>query len=101
MLDALKVEIARLREVAAPLEPDPDERRELGSKALDHALAYLDQVETAPSNLAFDEQLKARDPKWGLRSVEDFDAAARERGFEMVETRTMPANNLMLLFRRG
>jgi hypothetical protein len=51
--------------------------------------------------LAFDADLKSRDPDWGLRRVEDFAAAAAARGFELVETRAMPANNLMLLFRLG
>ena len=55
---------------------------------------------TAQSNLDFDADLKRRDPQWGLRRVEDFAAAAKERGLELVETRTMPANNLMLLLRR-
>ena len=58
-----------------------------------------DGLETAPSNLAFDADLKARDPQWGLRRVEDFEAAAAARGFQLVEWRRMPANNLMLLFR--
>jgi hypothetical protein len=53
----------------------------------------------APSNLAFDADLKSRDPEWGLRRVEDFAAAAEEHGLSMVETRAMPANNLMLLLR--
>lgn len=57
-------------------------------------------VEPAPSNLAFDADLRRRDPTWGLRLVEDFAAAAVERGFELAETRAMPANNLMLLLRR-
>ncbi|HEV2595739.1 MAG TPA: DUF938 domain-containing protein [Sphingomicrobium sp.] len=56
-------------------------------------------VSAAPSNLAFDRDLKARDPDWGLRLVEDFDAAALKRGFVLEATRTMPANNLALLFR--
>lgn len=56
-------------------------------------------VETASSNLAFDQQLRQRDPAWGLRYVEAFDAAASERGFTLEKTRAMPANNLMLLFR--
>lgn len=56
-------------------------------------------VETTPSNLAFDQQLRARDPAWGLRRVEDFEGAASERGFALEKTRAMPANNLMLLFR--
>jgi hypothetical protein len=59
-----------------------------------------DDVDTAPSNLAFDADLKRRDPAWGLRRVEDFAAEADHRGFALVETRPMPANNLMLLFQR-
>lgn len=58
-----------------------------------------DAIETAPSNLDFDAILKARDPDWGLRRVEDFAAAAHDRGLNLAETRAMPANNLMLLFR--
>jgi SAM-dependent methyltransferase len=57
----------------------------------------IDGVAAAASNLAFDADLKARDPEWGLRRVEDFAAAAAERGFALRETRPMPANNLMLL----
>ena len=57
-------------------------------------------VETAPSNLAFDADLRARDPQWGLREVEQFTVAAAERGFVQAGRRQMPANNLMLLYRR-
>jgi hypothetical protein len=56
--------------------------------------------ETAPSNLEFDQNLRARDPEWGLRSVEEFAAAAAKSGLKLKQTRTMPANNLMLLFLR-
>jgi SAM-dependent methyltransferase len=59
-----------------------------------------DDIPTAPSNLEFDASLKSRDPAWGLRRVEDFAEAAKARGFALVETRAMPANNLMLLLRR-
>jgi hypothetical protein len=58
-------------------------------------------LETAPSNLAFDADLRSRDPEWGLRSVEDFAAEAKKRGFALAGQRLMPANNLMLLFRKG
>ena len=58
-----------------------------------------DDVRTAPSNLAFDRELKSRDPDWGLCRVEDFAAAAQERGLTLEQTRAMPANNLMLLLR--
>jgi hypothetical protein len=59
-----------------------------------------DDVPTAPSNLAFDADLKRRDPAWGLRRVEDFAAAAESRGLLLQETRQMPANNMMLLLHR-
>ena len=60
-----------------------------------------DDIPTAPSNLAFDADLRLRDERWGLRRVEDFAAQAKRRGLDRAETRQMPANNLMLLFRRG
>ena len=59
-----------------------------------------DDIATAPSNLAFDADLRARDERWGLRRVEDFAAEAELRGLSLEATRQMPANNLMLLFRR-
>ena len=55
MTEALKTDIARLRAAALPLEPDAAARRALGAQALDHALAYLDQVEDAPSNRPWSE----------------------------------------------
>jgi hypothetical protein len=60
-----------------------------------------DEVPTAPSNLDFDADLKRRNSNWGLRRVEEFAAAAGDRGLHLVETRAMPANNMMLLLRRS
>lgn len=57
-------------------------------------------VATAESNLAFDASLRARNPEWGLRDTRDVVAAAAMAGFGFSERRAMPANNLMLLFRR-
>lgn len=57
-------------------------------------------IATAPSNLAFDQDLKSRNPEWGLRRVEDFVDAAAIRGLGLTDWRQMPANNLMLLFRK-
>lgn len=54
---------------------------------------------TAASNEDFDASLKARDGAWGLRSVEDVAVVASD-GFSLDEIAPMPANNLMLLFRR-
>ena len=60
----------------------------------------IEGVETAPSNLAFDADLRRRNPAWGLRRVEDFAREAEARGLVMADQREMPANNRMLLFVR-
>lgn len=56
---------------------------------------------TAPSNEAFDAQLKARDPRWGVRDLEDVAALAGRAGFVLEATHDMPANNLAVVFRKG
>lgn len=57
-------------------------------------------VPLAPSNAAFDASLKARDPAWGLRDRDAVVAEARVHGLALTRRVEMPANNLMLLFRR-
>lgn len=57
-------------------------------------------VPLAPSNAAFDDSLKARNPNWGLRDLDAVVEAARAEGLRLTQRREMPANNLMLLFRR-
>jgi hypothetical protein len=60
----------------------------------------VDGEPAAPSNLAFDAELKRRDPEWGLRRVNDFAAEAERRKLVLEAERPMPANNRMLMFRR-
>jgi len=57
-------------------------------------------IETAPSNLAFDLSLKARNPAWGLRRLDAVTALAAKHGLELSERMAMPANNLSLIFRK-
>jgi SAM-dependent methyltransferase len=57
-------------------------------------------VPLAASNQAFDDNLKARNPAWGLRDRKTVEALARSHGLTAVRRVQMPANNLMLLFRR-
>jgi len=57
-------------------------------------------VVTSPSNEAFDQSLRARDPAWGLRSVESVSEAAEACGLELGQVIEMPANNLTLIYRR-
>ena len=56
---------------------------------------------TAPSNAAFDKQLRAQDPHWGVRNLEDVIDAAEARGFSLSVVVEMPANNLMVSFVRA
>ena len=55
---------------------------------------------TSESNAAFDASLRQRNPAWGIRSVAEVQQAARRSGFDFEERIKMPANNLMLVFRR-
>jgi SAM-dependent methyltransferase len=55
---------------------------------------------TAPSNEAFDADLRARDPSWGVRDLEAVATLAAAQGYVAPEIVEMPANNLMLVFRR-
>ncbi|MBN3727750.1 DUF938 domain-containing protein [Burkholderia sp. Ac-20379] len=55
---------------------------------------------TAPSNAAFDAQLRRRDPSWGVRDLEAVTELAQAAGFEPERVVEMPANNLCVAFRR-
>ena len=62
---------------------------------------YLeDGLPTAPGNVAFDADLKARNPDWGLRRVAAVAAEAQAAGLALRERVAMPANNLLLVFAR-
>jgi SAM-dependent methyltransferase len=54
----------------------------------------------APSNAAFDQSLRERDPEWGLRDLDDVCRLAASHGLELARRIEMPANNLSLVFRR-
>ena len=57
-------------------------------------------VHTAAGNAAFDADLRARDPSWGIRDLDDITALASQHGFKAPERIAMPANNLSVVFRR-
>jgi len=59
---------------------------------------FEDGVATAPSNLAFDEDLRGRNAAWGIRRIEDVAAQAQRVGLVLRERHVMPANNLLLVF---
>jgi SAM-dependent methyltransferase len=61
----------------------------------------VDGEPTAPSNLAFDADLRARDAAWGLRRREDVEREAARAGLVLRERVAMPANNLLLAWGRS
>lgn len=55
---------------------------------------------TAPSNEAFDADLRRRDPAWGVRDLEAVVELAERAGLARLETNAMPANNQLIVFGR-
>ena len=55
---------------------------------------------TAPSNAAFDASLRARDPDWGVRDLDDVRDLAAKHSLDFIERVAMPANNLSVVFAR-
>ena len=53
---------------------------------------------TAPSNQAFDADLRRRNPEWGLRHLDAVCQEASHAGFALQARHAMPANNLLLVF---
>lgn len=61
----------------------------------------VDGAHTAPSNAAFDADLRARDPAWGVRDTADLAACARDHGLTLTQTLAVPANNMILVFKKS
>jgi SAM-dependent methyltransferase len=60
----------------------------------------VDGVATAPGNLAFDADLRARNPQWGLRRLADVVDQAQACGLVFEQCFEMPANNMTVTLRR-
>jgi SAM-dependent methyltransferase len=56
---------------------------------------------TAESNVAFDARLRAEDPEWGVRDLDDIRRETLACGFDPPKIFPMPANNHVLAFARG
>jgi SAM-dependent methyltransferase len=60
-----------------------------------------DGKHTALSNAVFDTSLRERDTEWGVRDIADVQNLADRVGLALVETVSMPANNMILIFARS
>lgn len=61
----------------------------------------FDDEPLAPSNQAFDADLRARNPAWGLRRLAAVEQQARDAGLRLCERVAMPANNALLVWARA
>ena len=59
-----------------------------------------DNQHTAPSNIEFEEWLKAKDPRFGVRDMQDVVNEAQKNGLVLDAEVAMPANNFSLVFKR-
>ncbi|REE23938.1 uncharacterized protein DUF938 [Paraburkholderia sp. BL27I4N3] len=77
-----------------------------GRRLVDGGVLYLygpykrGGAHTSPSNDAFDQQLRGRDPEWGVRDMEKVVALGASVGLVCDEPIAMPANNFSLVFRK-
>ncbi len=55
---------------------------------------------TAPTNDAFDLNLRSRNLEWGIRDMEKVTAEAEKNGLQCRDIVTMPANNFCLVFEK-
>ena len=63
---------------------------------------YLeDAVATAEGNLSFDASLRAQNPAWGIRRLEDVMQVAAQAGLQLAQRHALPANNLLLVWQRA
>ena len=76
------------------------ETLDAGAPLLLYGPFRVEGVPTAESNERFDASLKARHEAWGLRWLQDVVEVARSWDFAEPQIQQMPANNLMLMFRR-
>ena len=60
---------------------------------------YLERdVPTSEGNQQFDTSLRAQNPAWGIRRLEDVEKEAVEAGLRLAQRMSMPANNLLLVW---
>ena len=59
---------------------------------------FIEEGETAASNLQFDVSLKSRNPEWGVRNLEDVKHIFSEAGFTHSARIVMPKENRTVIF---
>ena len=71
-----------------------------GGQLITYGPYFVEGEPAAPGNTAFDADLQARNPAWGIRWLHAVQAEAAAAGLHWVQRLAMPANNQLLVFRR-
>ena len=71
-----------------------------GGLLLTYGPYFVEGEAPSPGNAAFDADLRARNPAWGIRWLHAVQAEAAAAGLQWVQRLAMPANNQLLVFRR-
>ena len=72
----------------------------VGSPLITYGPYRVSGQHTAASNAAFDESLRSRNPRWGVRDLDELGALAQRSGFALDDRLDMPANIMTLIWRR-
>jgi Protein of unknown function (DUF938) len=72
-----------------------------GSPLITYGPYRLHGEHTAPSNATFDESLRSRNSRWGVRDLDELNELAVSTGFTLEERIAMPANNMTLVWTRN
>jgi SAM-dependent methyltransferase len=73
----------------------------VGSALITYGPYRLHGAHTAPSNAAFDQSLRSRNARWGVRDIDALSELAGRTGFVLRERVDMPANNMTLVWTRN
>jgi hypothetical protein len=73
---------------------------EVGAPLITYGPYRLHGEHTAPSNAAFDQSLRSRNARWGVRDIDDLRDLGGQTGFVLEERVGMPANNMILVWTR-
>ena len=71
-----------------------------GSPLVTYGPYRLSGEHTAPSNAAFDQSLRSRNARWGVRDIDELRELGERTGFALAERVGMPANNMILIWTR-
>lgn len=69
-----------------------------GQRLITYGPYRLHGEHTAPSNAAFDQNLRSQNVEWGVRDVDELQQLGNETGFDLEERAAMPANNMTLIW---